>query len=140
MAADPMNRRAQRGVTLVELMVVLVIVGILAAIALPAYQSSVRKARRSDARIALTETAQTLERCQTQFGRYDDPVCPVAASFASADGYYTISLRVDAGSYRLRADASGVQAADRACASLSLDSLGVRAALDSGGAAASACW
>ena len=48
--------------------------------------------------------------------------------------------RPDAGSYRLRADAAGVQAADRACASLTLDSLGVRAALDGDGAAASACW
>lgn len=139
MAADAMNRAAQRGFTLMELMVVVVIVGILAAVALPAYQNSVRKARRSDARIALTETAQTLERCQTQFGRYDDPACPVAASFASSDGYYTITVTVDAAQYSLRADAGGVQTADSTCAALMLDSLGVRAAVDADGTA-STCW
>ena len=134
-----MNRR-QQGFTLMELMVVVVIVGILAAVALPAYQSSVRKARRSDARIALTETAQTLERCQTQFGRYDDPACPVAASFASPQGYYTITATLAAGRYQLRASTSGVQRTDTGCAALTLDSLGVRAALDGANAAASGCW
>ncbi|MDH4458572.1 MAG: prepilin-type N-terminal cleavage/methylation domain-containing protein [Nevskia sp.] len=48
-----MNRRHTNGFTLVEMMVVLVVVGILAAIALPSYQSSVRKSRRSYARLAL---------------------------------------------------------------------------------------
>ena len=135
-----MKRARQQGFTLIELMVVVVIVAILAAIALPAYQSSVRKARRSDARIALTETAQTLERCQTQFGRYNDPACPVAASFTSTDGYYTITVTADAAQYSLRAATRGAQTSDAGCAAMTLDSLGVRAAVDGGNVAASACW
>lgn len=135
-----MNRRHTNGFTLAEMMVVLVIVGILAAIALPSYQSSVRKSRRSDARVALTETAQMLERCQTQFGRYDDPACPVTASFISTQGYYTITASVEPGSYTLRADVRDVQASDSACAALTLNSLGVRAALDGSEAATGTCW
>ena len=43
----------QRGMTLLELMVVIAIVGILAAIAMPAFNNQVMKARRADARNAL---------------------------------------------------------------------------------------
>ena len=50
----------QRGVTLVELMTVVLIIGILAAIAVPSYSSYTRKTRRTDAKVALTSTAQQL--------------------------------------------------------------------------------
>ncbi|MBT6123762.1 MAG: prepilin-type N-terminal cleavage/methylation domain-containing protein [Halieaceae bacterium] len=48
----------QRGFTLVELMIVVVIVAVLAAVALPAYQDSVRKANRGEAQSYLMEVAQ----------------------------------------------------------------------------------
>ena len=44
---------ASRGFTLIEVMIVVVIVGVLLAIAVPGYQSSMEKGRRSDAKSAL---------------------------------------------------------------------------------------
>ena len=49
---NELNRRVNRGFTLIELMIVVAIVAILAAIAYPAYTESVRKGRRAEARTA----------------------------------------------------------------------------------------
>lgn len=133
-------KRTQRGFTLVELMVVITVVSLLAMIALPGYQNSVRKSRRTDARIALTELAQTLERCQTQFGRYDDSACAVASPQDSADHRYSVTVVRDATSYTLSATAQGVQADDLVCRSFSLNQLGERSAVDSSGVATGTCW
>jgi len=57
-----MNRRANSGVTLIELMIVVVIIGILAGIAYPSYRSYLKQSRRSDAQIALTQAASKQEK------------------------------------------------------------------------------
>ena len=133
-------KRKQSGFTLIELMVVVTVIALLAMIALPSYQNSVRKSRRTDARIALTELAQTLERCQTQFGRYDDSACVITSPQDSADHRYSVTVARDASSYTLSATAQGVQADDLVCRSLSLNQLAERSAVDSSGVATSACW
>ena len=58
------------GFTLIELVVVVAIIGILAAIAYPSYQDSVRKSKRADAKAALLELAQWMERNYTVTNRY----------------------------------------------------------------------
>lgn len=58
----------QRGFTLIEVMVVVAIVGILAAIAYPSYQEQVAKSRRADAQRALMEAEQYMRRI---FGTQD---------------------------------------------------------------------
>lgn len=120
------QRSRQRGVTLIELLIVVVMIGILTMIAVPTYQQSVMKSRRADARVALNTLAQRLERCYTQFGAYDSPDCDIANGFASPDGFYEVSFESTPTTYTVTAEPQGTQAEDSGCGSFSMTSTGVR--------------
>jgi type IV pilus assembly protein PilE len=66
-----MSHHSQRGFTLIELMVVVTIVAILASIAIPSYREHVRRANRAEAKSALLENAQFMERNRTVSNKYD---------------------------------------------------------------------
>lgn len=110
--------RRVEGFTLIELMIVVAIVGILAAIAYPAYQDQVRKTRRADAQGALVELAQFMERIYTQNNTYKPGGANPALPFAESpkDGttkYYDLAFQANAGtSYTLRATPKNGQAGD----------------------------
>ncbi len=64
------NWLRQRGVTLMELMIVVVIVGILSAVAIPSYRRYMVRVKRVDATRELLSLAQRLERCYTRTNDY----------------------------------------------------------------------
>lgn len=134
-----MARPKQHGFTLMELMVVVVVVAILAAIAIPSYMGYLHKSRRTDAHAALLDTAQRLERCYSQYNRFDHDDCPVALPAASPEGFYTVSGTINANSYSLTATppAGSPQASDVDCATLTINQLNQRGAT---GSDTSKCW
>ena len=67
-----MNYRNQQGFTLIELMIVVVIVAILASLSYPSYREYVRRSARAEAKAALLENAQFMERNFTAANRYDE--------------------------------------------------------------------
>lgn len=131
-------RRGGFGFSLLELLIVLLAMAILIAVAWPVYKDSVHKVRRADARIALLQAAQRLERCHTRNDSYSHASCVVAP--LSPDGYYRITEPDPRGpsSFLLRATPIGVQAGDAgSCARLEIDHRGQR---NAAGKAAEACW
>lgn len=69
-----------RGFTLIELMIVVAIVAILAAVAYPSYRDSISKSRRAEARAQLMDAVQYMQRFYSQNDRYDqtNAATPVA--------------------------------------------------------------
>lgn len=127
--------RKNSGFTLVELLIVVAIIGILAAIALPSYNDSVRKGKRADGKASLSALANALERCYTQNGTYDGCAAAATNPQDSSDGYYSIAINTSAGTptqFSLTATGQNGQENDTGCTALTLDQI------NSKGPAA--CW
>ena len=128
------NLKHCRGITLIELMIVIVVVAILGSIAVPAYQDHVIRAKRSDAKVALLDTANKLDKALYTWGNYNNggAVTVVTdipgASATSPDGYYTLSFGlISTVAYRITATPTGSHS-DATCGSLSFDQAGLKTA------------
>ncbi len=141
------NTSRRNGFTLIEVMVVVVIVGFLMMVLLPAFQQQLQKGRRTDAMQALQFVASQQENFMLDRSTYTSDLTELnlgSVAYTSAEGHYLVTATSGAcGSiancYRLTATpvAGGVQTKDNQCTSFSIESSGAR---DATGSLAAECW
>ena len=129
-----MNKyRNKKGFTLVELLIVVAIVAILAAIGIPSYAAQAQKTRRADAKNTLIQVAQSLEKCMSLYGVYNNANCAggtlgTGDTVDSDEEHYTITITIPAAgnTFSLAAapQTTGGQTGDSHCASITYDNTG----------------
>ncbi|MGM9480386.1 type IV pilin protein [Roseateles sp. NT4] len=126
------SRCLHRGFSLIELMVTLVVAGILATLAYPAYTAQMQRGRRADAIAALTAVMQAQERFRSNASAYADNVAALGVNIARIAPAYEITLAGvgPAASFEVgyvataRPLAGGKQARDITCKTLVVTLLG----------------
>ena len=118
----------QCGFTLIELMVVVAIVAILSAIALPSYKGYVQKGRRVDAKDALVAIQLAQEKYRGNNTAYTTTITDLGLTTSSTQNYYTLAISSATGtSFTATAtvNASSAQAPDATkCPALSVNEKG----------------
>jgi type IV pilus assembly protein PilE len=117
-----------KGITLIELMIVIAIVGIIASIAYPSYQAHIVKTHRANSAATLLEYSQFMERFFSETGSYTG--APAAITQSPNDGSsakYNITRAITGGgsAYTITATPTATQN-DTKCGVLTLNQAGVK--------------
>lgn len=134
--------KSAKGVTLIELMIVVAVIGVIAAIAIPAYGDYVTQSRRSEAYSALQLLADRQEKFFLRSNSYTSDFSSLGMSTTSAEGFYSLSIVLGSAgqAHTLSATAGSTQVADENCFTIELNSLGQRTAKNKAGTAVTDCW
>lgn len=128
--------KKHKGFSLIELMITVAVIAILAAIALPSYQQYVQRTNRADAKMALLNQAQAMERCYTVNNTYVG--CNLVRA-VSEDGHYNISFvgNVTAVTFTVQAaPVPGGRQANDPCGTFTISNTGVKTATGNN----TECW
>jgi type IV pilus assembly protein PilE len=130
--------KRMRGITLMELMIVVAIVGILAAIAYPNYREFAARAKRTEAKALLLEIAANQERFYLNANRYGTVVeLGYASPLKTPSGSYTVTIPAnDASGYTATAAYNFTGSEFDRCSSFTIDGRGAKTSVGSIGN----CW
>lgn len=131
---------AQRGMSLVELIVVLLIIAILGIVGVPSYRGYMERAQRTEAKDALMRLANNQERFYMQNNTYTSDVTQLGFEVGgyTPDGVYAVSVTsADRTGFTARAapTSTGGMAGDSLCSWFEIDEAGIRTASDT-----AKCW
>lgn len=122
-----------KGFSLIELLIVVALIAILAAIAIPAYNTYKRTANRAEGKAALVEAAQNMETYFTRNNTYTGAAAGVAFDVNTEHNLYGLAFTTQtATTYVIEATGQGFQASDAACLHMSISNTGERLP--------AACW
>ncbi len=126
----------QTGFTLLEAMIVIAILGILAALSYPSYQQYMIRTHRTDAKTFLMHIAAQQQRFFSNNNQYATSIAALGA--AASSEYYNYGIAINNGQFTLTATPTGGQAGDSECANLVITGAGAKSISGSGDS--TRCW